>query len=151
MYGIQIGSLIFLYICLVKAIISIVLSSLILLSSSGLAYAKHYCGSFEMLAKVTLGEESLSCGMTMQVDACGDEKEESHSCCSNKYLKVNTDDHFNKVAFEYDFQGEWIFIPVETLEFQDVSFIPEKVIVHNYYRPPPLERDLQILYETFLI
>ncbi len=118
-----------------------------------MAYAKHYCGSFEMLAKVTLGEESLSCGMNMKIydPVCGDEKEESHSCCSNKYLKVTTDDHFNKVAFDFDFQGEWIFIPVETLEIQEIIVLSKKEFVRNYYRPPPLEQDLQILYETFLI
>ncbi|MCB0457271.1 MAG: hypothetical protein R2776_06035 [Flavobacteriaceae bacterium] len=134
-----------------KAIISILLSFLILLSSSGLAYAKHYCGPFEMLSKITLGEEALSCGMAMEKDSCGDEKQETHSCCSNKYVKVTTDDHFNKVSFDFNFQGEWVFIPVEVFEVSTIPVVQQKTPSQNPYRPPPLKKDFQVLYETFLI
>ncbi len=132
--------------------ISILLSSLILLSSSGLAYAKHYCGSIEMVSKVTFGEEHLSCGMVMSSTPCGDEhEEEGHFCCNNKYLKVTTDAQYAKVAFAFDFTTQWfativeVFVPV-ALELPD-----EHNVSYRYYRPPPLVKDYQVLYETFLI
>jgi len=130
----------------VKAIVSILLSSLILLSSSGIAYAKHYCGKFEMLSKITLGEEHLSCGMTMPASACGDEKHQDHHCCSNTYLKVTTDSHFNKVTFQFNFQGQWIFIPAEVHEFRPLEATPQETTIFSYYRPPPLIRDYSVLY-----
>lgn len=131
---------------------SIVLSMLILLSSSGLAYAKHYCGNLEMLSKVTLGEEHLSCGMAMSNSACGDEHlDENHFCCTNKYLKVSTDEQYAKVVFDYNFDIQWvaistmIFVPLEI----DLPSLQEES--YKYYRPPPLEFDYQVLFETFLI
>ena len=134
-----------------KAILSIALSLLILLSSSGVAYAKHYCGGFEMLSKVTLGEEHLSCGMKMNIPSCGDEKQEDHGCCSNRYLKVQTDDHFAKVSFDFNFHAPWIpaFVTVFILPKLIVAEVPKSVF--NEYLPPPIYKDIQILYETFLI
>ncbi len=141
----------FLYFSLMKAILSIVLSLLILLSSSGVAYAKHYCGGFEMLSKVTLGEEHLSCGMKMNVPACGDEEHEDHSCCSNRYLKVHTDNHFAKVSFDFDFATQWIPAFVTVFIFPKLTVPEAPNSVFTEYLPPPLEQDIQILYETFLI
>ena len=132
--------------------ISIVLSFLILLSSSGLAYAKHYCGSIEMVSKVTLGEAHLSCGMVMASTPCGDEhEEEGHFCCSNKYLKVTTDDQYAKVAFDFDFTTQWFVTIVEVFVPRQLELPAEHNVSYRYYRPPPLEKDYQVLFETFLI
>ena len=87
----------------------------------------------------------------MEKDNCGDETQEKHNCCSNKYLKVITDNHFTKVAFEFDFQGDWVFIPSEVFVVYEIAPIAQKIPTQNPYRPPPLIEDLQIRYETFLI
>lgn len=104
-----------------------------------------------MLSKVTLGEEHLSCGMKMNVPSCGDEKQEDHGCCSNQYLKVHTDDHFAKVSFDFYFSAQWVpaFVTVFLLPEVTIPVAPKSVF--REYLPPPLERDVQILYETFLI
>lgn len=135
-----------------QRLISIVLSVLILLSTSGLAYAKHYCGNLEMVSKVTLGEEHLSCGMVMPNSACDDEhSDEGHFCCSNKYLKVSTDDQYAKVVFDFDFTTSW-FVVSETLIVPLELELPEQEDnPFRFYRPPPLEFDYQVLFETFLI
>lgn len=116
-----------------------------------MAYAKHYCGGFEMLSKVTLGEEHLSCGMKMNSFSCGDEKQEGHGCCSNQYLKVLTDDHFAKVTFDFNFPNQWVPAFVTLFVFSELTLPQAPNSVFNEYLPPPLERDIQILYETFLI
>lgn len=141
----------FLYICVMKALISVLLSALIFLSSSGLAFAKHYCGGYEMLSKITFGEEHLSCGMKMNVPACGEEDFEDHHCCSNRYLKVTTDDQFSKVTFEYDFTAQWFPIFVEVFILPEYIAADVPFVWIDSYHAPPLERDVQILYETFLI
>lgn len=135
-----------------QRIISFVLSVLILLSSSGLVYATHYCGAIEMVSKVTLGEGHLSCGMVMETSPCGDEHEtEGHFCCNNTYLKVATDDQYAKVSFDFDFSTQWFVLP-ETI------FVPVKLGVSSstyptfpYDHPPPLERNIQVWFQTFLI
>ncbi len=133
-----------------RKFISIVLSILLLLSSSGIAYAKHYCGDFEMMATVTLGEKQLSCGMSMEVPDCDDEKE-TPDCCDNEYTSVETDETFNKANFEFSpdktFFTAFAAVFVYTVEIIEDAEDPS----YTDYDPPPLEQDLQILYETFLI
>jgi len=134
-----------------RIIVSFILSFLILLSSSGIAYAEHFCGGLHMLSKVTFGEEQLSCGMATVHDDCDHEMEENHFCCSNKYLKVSTDDQYAKVSFEFNFYVAVFNVPME-VPSEVLNVLPENDHdSYRYYRPPPLERDLQILYDTFLI
>lgn len=127
------------------------LSFLLLLSSSGLTYAQHFCGDHKMMSMITLGETQLSCGMAAPVSMCDDEIMEEMHCCNNEYTFVDTDDNFAKAAFDLDVS------PVFVVAFCSLFLLPE---VENYkqnenyfkdYSPPPLGEDLQVLYETFLI
>jgi hypothetical protein len=133
-----------------QKIISIFLSVLLLASSSGIAYAQHFCGEYEMLSEITLGEKDLSCGMAMELPGC-DEEADEHDCCDNEYTKVDTDDTFAKVSFEFDFDENFVFTFIsEFVLFQSENF-PENPDLYKDYSPPPIERDLQVLYDTFLI
>lgn len=134
-----------------KRFISIVLTILLLASSSGIAYARHYCGESEMLSKVTLGEKHLSCGMAMDLPGCEDEGDMDHDCCANDYTQVETDDTFAKASFEIDFNKTQLALPVSFLVIQAGDNYPITQHFFNDYNPPPLEQDLIILFETFLI
>ncbi|MBT8261830.1 MAG: hypothetical protein KJO05_03345 [Bacteroidia bacterium] len=133
-----------------QKIISIFLTILMLASSSGIAYAQHFCGEFEMLSEITLGEKDLSCGMAMELPGCDDETDE-HDCCDNEYTKVDTDDTFAKASFEFDPGENFIFAFYSVFVLFQVENYPENPDFYKDYSPPPLERDLQVLYDTFLI
>lgn len=136
-----------------KKAISIFLSLLMLASSSGIAYAQHFCSGTEMASQITLGEKFLSCGM----EECGDPSCDDNSniaedhCCQNHFTQIDTDENFAKASFEIKFQKFFIAnIPA--------VFVPEAVEIVSIektffaeYNPPPLEQDLNILYDTFLI
>lgn len=92
----------------VKQVISIVLSLLLLLSSSGLTYAQHFCGDYEMMSKITLGEAHLSCGMEMMSATCEDTHDAMHNCCDNEYTAIDVDDNFATSSF--DFQLNPVFV-----------------------------------------
>ncbi|RMA66509.1 HYC_CC_PP family protein [Ulvibacter antarcticus] len=135
-----------------KKVISIFLSVLLLVSSSGIAYAQHFCGDYEMLSEVTLGEKHLSCGMTMTKTPCANgEQIEDPNCCDNQFTQIDTDDNFAKANFDIQFNQHFVaalvsvFVLYETLE-QEV----EKDTYFEY-QPPPLVKDIAVLYETFLI
>lgn len=132
--------------------IAFLLSLLILLSSSGITYAQHYCGGQPVSSKVILGEEALSCGMVeMTKDTCHTETTiEKHSCCDDQYLSIDTDSHYNKAQFEFPFLNFDFMSTVCTLLPQEIITDTKKENV-QVYRPPPLHKNLQILYETFLI
>ncbi|WP_310992484.1 HYC_CC_PP family protein [Aequorivita marina] len=135
--------------------ISIFLSVLMLASSSGLAYAQHFCGGMEMASKVTLGEKELSCGMDLDVPILdcktGADVPEDHDCCKNHVTRIQTDDSFAKSSFDLKFGNKLVATFVSVFQLHQVEIAPTQKIFFADYTPPPLERDLNILYETFLI
>ena len=138
-------------------IISIFLSFLMLASSSGIAYAQHFCGGLEMMSEITLGEKNLSCGMAMEADSlgsvCGEDTahSEAHDCCDNHITKIQIDDNFAKASFNIDLTNTFIATFVSVFVLQEVEIASVDTNFFAEYTPPPLERDLNILYGTFLI
>lgn len=136
-----------------KKTISILLSVLMFASSSGIAYAQHFCSGMEMMAEITLGEKLLSCGMEEVSDKCGDETfiEKGHDCCENQFTKIQTDDNFTKASFDLKLNKTFVATFVTVFVLQEVEITSAEKIFFADYSPPTLEQDLNILYETFLI
>ncbi len=125
---------------------------LLLVSTSGVAYAQHFCGDFEMLSTLTLGEEKLSCDMVnLEDDACRDEKSENHSCCDNQYTKVTIDDNFHasQDTFQVPANFTAAFVSVFVLHIETSEIKTSELF--SAYNPPPLIKNFPVLYETFLI
>jgi hypothetical protein len=136
----------------VKQFISILLTLLLLISNTGVTYAQHFCGGYEMMAKVTLGHERLSCGMAMvQTDCDQAHENKTHSCCNNQYTQVDLDDTLAQTVFQ--FQITPTFNSINTAISSAVSEIlkHQKEGVYVKYNPPPLIKDLPVFFETFLI
>ncbi|MDN3724503.1 hypothetical protein QRD02_08920 [Aequorivita sp. SDUM287046] len=138
-----------------KKTISIFLSILMLASSSGIAYAQHFCSGMEMMAEITLGQKMLSCGMDAEAhnSDCDEESEysPSHECCDNHYTEVQIDDNFAKASFDLKLNKSFAATFVSVFVLQEVEIASAEKTFFADYSPPPLERDLNILYETFLI
>jgi thiamine biosynthesis protein ThiC len=126
-----------------------------LTSSSGIGYAQHFCSGMEMMAKITLGEKHLSCGMEEDASAsdCGNETAaaEAHDCCKNHITKIHTDDNFAKASFDLKFSKSFVATFVSVFILQEVEIASIEKTFFADYSPPPLEQNLNILYETFLI
>lgn len=138
-----------------RKIVSIFLSILIFASSSGVAYAQHYCGGMEIISQLTIGEAHLSCemGPGELSDDCEIEGDstEAHDCCQNQVTKIQIDENFAKASFSHDLDQVFVatYIPIFTIQEAEISLEEKSFFVA--YCPPPLERDLNILYDTFLI
>ncbi len=133
--------------------ISIFLSVLMLASSSGIAYAQHFCSGMEMISEVTLGVKHLSCGMEeMSTTSCIDAVviDDAH-CCQNQFTKIHTDDNFAKASFDLKLNKAFVASFVSVFILHEVEITSTKKIFFADYTPPPLEQDLNILYDTFLI
>lgn len=128
---------------------------LLLVSSSGMAYSRHFCGGMEIASEITFGEKHLSCGMDMDAESsdCDDESKifDKKHCCENLIAKVQTDDNFAKASFDLEFSKVFVAVFTSIFEFKSTEIFSPKTIYFAEYNPPPLERDLNILYETFLI
>lgn len=138
-----------------KKTISIFLSVLMLASSSGMAYAQHFCGGMEMMSEITLGEKNLSCEMDIPGPSshCGNETDssEAHDCCKNHITKIQTDDHFAKASFDVKLGKIFVATFVSVFLLQEIEISSSEKTFFADYNPPPLEQDFTILYETFLI
>jgi hypothetical protein len=126
------------------------MSLLLLLSSSGIVYAQHFCGDYEMMAAITMGEKHLSCGMIMESTGCEDDSFQN-DCCDNEYTKIDVDDRFAKSDFEVDLYNNFIPAFTSVFVFQLADITTAQKPTFKDYQPPPIERDLLVLYETFLI
>ncbi len=126
-----------------------------LASSSGIAYAQHFCGGMEMMSQITLGEKNLSCGMEeMENPAeCAAETtaENHHDCCDNQIIKIQTDDNFAKASFDLQLDKTFVAAFFAVFILSEVEFSASKTTAFADYSPPFLRQDLNILYETFLI
>lgn len=135
-----------------KQITSILLTLLLLISNTGITYAQHFCGGHQMMAKVTIGQERLSCGMALVKDFCDETNQsDTHSCCNNRYTQVAFDDTIEQPVLECQFLP--VFDGGNTAIVEGVSkmLTLPKEIVYTIYNPPPLIKDISVFFETFLI
>lgn len=136
-----------------KKTVSIFLAILMFASSSGIAYAQHFCSGMEMMAEITLGQKGLSCGMDIETHPCDEEKTiaQGHDCCENQFTQIKTDTDFSKASFDLKLNKVFAATFVSVFVLQEVEVASAEKIFFADYNPPPLEKDLNILYETFLI
>ena len=135
-----------------KQITSILLTLLLLISNTGITYAQHFCGGHQMMAKVTIGQERLSCGMAPVKDLCDESHQsDTHSCCNNLYTQVAFDDTVEQPIVE--FQLTPVFDVDNNAIISSVSEILtlQKEVVYTIYNPPPLIKNFSVLFDTFLI
>ena len=135
-----------------KQIISILLTLLLLISNTGITYAQHFCGGHQMMAKVTIGQERLSCGMAPVKDLCDDSHQsDTHSCCNNLYTQVAFDDTVEQPIVEFQLTPP---LKANTTTFSASVYeilTLQKEVVYSIYNPPPLIKNFSVLFDTFLI
>ncbi|MDA9215573.1 hypothetical protein N9572_04310 [Flavobacteriaceae bacterium] len=135
-----------------KQITSILLTLLLLISNTGITYAQHFCGGHQMMAKVTIGQERLSCGMAPVKDLCDDSHQsDTHSCCNNLYTQVAFDDTVEQPIVEFQLTPP---LKANTTTFSASVYeiiTLQKEVVYSIYNPPPLIKNFPVLFDTFLI
>jgi len=141
-----------------KKYFSILLSFILLASHINLTIGTHFCGGEAIETKVILGQMHLGCDMPDMDESFNDfEKYNNHDfsfnnvpCCENKYQTVQVTDEYLKdkapLSFNVDFAVAFIY---KTLNLDLFSRSTHKF--YTNYAPPPLEKDIQILFQTFLI
>lgn len=131
-----------------KKIVSILLSTLLLLSSAGVTYGQHYCGGKVVADALMIGEKHLSCG---GYATANDNKMEKPGCCENVYHQVITDDDFSSSSFELSLNKTFVAAFVSAFVLQEAIDDSLKTISFTEYVPPPLLKDIPVIYQTFLI
>jgi hypothetical protein len=130
---------------------SIIMAFVVLFTTMSFTVDMHYCGdSLVDFSFFTIAED---CGMAkaQSSKSCENPSMSETSCCSGqKIVKESSDDlkiAFNKLTFEQQtFVATFFYTFVNLFEGLDANFVPYKD-----YSPPFIERDVQVLYETYLI
>ena len=139
-----------------KRKISILLTFLLLSNATGIGYGQHFCGGHLMKSMFAYSEATLNCGMEKNPASC--EKETApetssihkKSCCENQLHQVSTDENFNGSQFQFDFEHPFFITPISFFGFEH-SFARIQNSTTEHYLPPPIDKDIRVLYRVFLI
>ncbi len=125
-------------------ITTVILATLVLLSTFSFTVEKHYCGEF--LMDVSFSGDAEDCGMTMnktnaKKNCC---KDEVHHIEGQDELQKHLLDDFNleKQQFVLAFYASYKYVFTQ----QD-----DTKIQSSFFPPPDIQKDYQILHQTFLI
>lgn len=132
--------------------------SLLLVFLSGqfnLTWAKHFCGSIEVVNSMTFGKEELSCGMVKE-SCCSEDSSISDGpilgnvqCCTNDYYSADSDDFFGLTDNSLDNQE--MFAASFILSLFDLTPNTDRINLYTASSPPLILCDKQVWYQTFLL
>ncbi|WP_299898279.1 hypothetical protein [uncultured Aquimarina sp.] len=133
-----------------QKISSLLLASLVLISTFSFTVEKHYCGRF--LVDVAVYSKAKDCGMDMMDhDDSSDDHVKKKSCCKDEIVVLEGQDEL-KVSFDQLEFSDQLFITSFFYSFADLFLLQkEKAFIPKEYSPPERYKDIQILFETFLI
>lgn len=149
---------VFLFNYMMMNVFSILLSFILLVSHISLTIGTHFCGGEAVETKIILGETHLGCGMMDMEDPLGDSENACNNrvsfdkipCCENEYHTVQVSYEFLKDAAQKTFNAEFAIVFIYTQLNIDLytksrhQFFTENIT-------PPFEKDIQVLFQTFLI
>lgn len=140
---------------MMKRFVFILLSIVLLASQINLSIGTHYCGGEAVTNKLMMVDTDLGCGMAMLDESCDitghqDSSYSSSPCCENHYQTIETTDNFVNDAQHILLQNDFIAILVYSILHIDLSS-PTAHYFYADYASPPLEKDIQILFQTFII
>ena len=133
-----------------KRIISGLLILIVLVGTVGVSYDSHYCGGRFVKSQISIIPSTLSCGMQKEADKnCDGQETFSRVCCSNEHMAFELNEDYSVDQAQAPTFISNFSIPVSIIE--EYEFIDETEYSFLGYSPPPLERDIVVFYQSFLI
>lgn len=142
-----------------KRSLAIILSVILMASHMYLTIGTHFCGGVANNSEIVLGKSLIDCGMSSIKSDCQNEHISDNPndlinsvpCCENRYQNVETTDDFVKeipqVILNVDFAVVYLFASLSLDLFPKQT----KNLFAYYYSPPLIEKDIQVLFQSFLI
>ena len=130
-------------------IMSFLMAFIVLFSTMSFTVDMHYCG--DTLVETAIFQKAKGCGMEMEspsTEGCSIMKKD---CCSDEQIFIDGQDElqlsFEKISFEQQqFIASFVYTYINLFEG-----LSENVIPNQDYSPPLVKRDIQALYEVYLI
>ena len=130
--------------------LSVLMALVVLFTTVSLTVDMHYCG--DSLVDFSFFHKAETCGMEIVGTAKDCKPAISQEPCCSDHQIVKEANHdlktsFDKLTFgQQTFVATFFYTYINLFEGLDKNFVPFKD-----YSPPFIERDVQTLYETYLI
>jgi hypothetical protein len=145
----------FLFYFLMNRVVSILLSLFLLASHINLTIGTHYCRGQAVDSRLLVGETHMGCGMADMEEACdaegdGDLSFTNPPCCENHYQTLQATDDFVRDATPLIINAGSAAL-LTTPSGNAVLYGNRAARTYTDYLPPPLEKDIHSLFQTFRI
>lgn len=131
-----------------QKISSLVMALLLLLSTVSWTVDKHTCMGRVM--DVALFAKAEDCGMKAAMMVMEDDALENH-CCGDETITLQGQDDL-KISFnDINFDQQVFLVAYANYYVELFNLIEQQKLTNEYYPPPLLIKDIQLLDETFLI
>lgn len=146
---------IFIYLQSVKEAFSISLALLMLVSNVGFSLNTHFCGGEVVKSSFTIGLHNPDCEMANMDNTCDRNPSKEHQlaqkpCCENQHQIVQLDENATtelaSININPVFVAAFIHVFVQPLVFAD-----QALTTFVDYSAPLTDKDIQVLFQTFLI
>lgn len=135
---------------LLHRVFSITMALLLLLSTVSWTVEKHLCMGRVM--DVALFTHAEDCGMKAGLSLLGDDAAEvKKTCCDDEAFTLQGQDDLSNHKSDIDYSQQLFLYSFTTAYLSLFVDNAEKEILHNFYPPPILIKDLNILNQVFLI
>ncbi|WP_242157470.1 HYC_CC_PP family protein [Aestuariivivens sediminis] len=126
-----------------------VMALVVVFSTMSFTINMHYCG--DTLVETALFHKAKGCGMEMSgpvTEGCTVTKK---NCCEDKQLTVEGQDEL-QLSVQNMSLDQHLFIASFVYTYMNLfEGLSETIIPFKDYSPPLVERDIQVLYEVYLI
>ncbi len=144
--------------CISNRIFAIFLALMVLVSSTGFTINIHYCQ--ENIAGITFISQSNCCKNRLEKKSCHSSKSTpldevvspEKPCCHDESVIVEKSD-LDAISANIAISQDFNQASVDTYVLLNVFYqtFQSEVQRFNYYKSPLPDRDIQVLYQTFLI
>ena len=135
---------------MLKKIASISLAIFFLMSSSHLSFATHFCGGKAFKHALLFSPSELGCGMENGKDDCDKTTKIENDCCKNQSILISIKDNFQPSLAKISVVPHFIFVTIAAILFS-VPTVSSTIISFQDYHPPLPDKDIPVLFQSFLI
>lgn len=144
------------YLCIIKMkhlykkIISVTLALLVLFSTFSLTIEKHFCGDF--LIDISYFGKAEDCVNQIGQSCNTSEIITKSNCCKDEIQQIKGQDKLQKASKEkIKIEKQQFLIAFAVSYYNLFKNLSKQIIPYQYYTPPNLVIDIQLLHEVFII
>ncbi len=132
--------------------LALILAFIVLFTSFSFTVEKHIC--MGEVADVSYFNEADSCDMVMEEEECvmdtSCDSMEQEQCCNDIQVLIQGNQNEQQAIAGFEL-NQLQFVLAYTYTYLNLFEIKEQPIAFTYYSPPLVDKDIQVLYQTFLI